>query len=65
MKTEQKDTAEPKTAQEIRAFSKKYSEAYNKHDAAGILWITLLATTTDLLFVGLARAITRWVPVHR
>jgi ABC-type nitrate/sulfonate/bicarbonate transport system permease component len=32
---------------------------------AGILWITLLAATTDLLFVWVARAITRWVPVHR
>jgi ABC-type nitrate/sulfonate/bicarbonate transport system permease component len=32
---------------------------------AGILWITLLAATTDLLFVWFARAVTRWVPVHR
>jgi ABC-type nitrate/sulfonate/bicarbonate transport system permease component len=32
---------------------------------AGILWITLLAATTDLLFVWVARGVTRWVPVHR
>jgi ABC-type nitrate/sulfonate/bicarbonate transport system permease component len=29
---------------------------------AGILWITLLAATTDLVFVSAARAMTRWVP---
>jgi ABC-type nitrate/sulfonate/bicarbonate transport system permease component len=32
---------------------------------AGILWITLLAATTDLLFVWMARGITRWMPVYR
>jgi uncharacterized protein (TIGR02246 family) len=36
MTTEQKDTADPQTALEIRAFSKKYSEAYNKHDATAL-----------------------------
>ena len=29
-----KDTADPQTAQEVRAFSKKYSEAFNKHHAS-------------------------------
>ncbi len=29
-----KDTADPQTAQEVRAFSKKYSETFNKHDAS-------------------------------
>jgi hypothetical protein len=29
---------------------------------ASILWITLLAATTDLLFVWAARATARWVP---
>src|SRR5215831_5547215 len=31
----------------------------------GILWITILAATTDLLFVCAARIITRWVAVER
>jgi NitT/TauT family transport system permease protein/sulfonate transport system permease protein len=30
----------------------------------GVLWITILAATTDLLFVWAARIITRWVPVE-
>jgi uncharacterized protein (TIGR02246 family) len=34
MKTEQKDTADPKTAQEIREFTIKHAELYNKNDAA-------------------------------
>jgi uncharacterized protein (TIGR02246 family) len=47
MKTEQKDTADPQTAEEVRAFSKKYSEAFNKHDASaqGALF------TEDAVFV--------------
>jgi uncharacterized protein (TIGR02246 family) len=47
MKTEQKDTVDSKTAQEIRAFSKKYSEAYNKHDAAALAALF----TEDVAFV--------------
>jgi NitT/TauT family transport system permease protein/sulfonate transport system permease protein len=31
----------------------------------GILWITILAATTDLLFVYAARIITRWVATER
>jgi NitT/TauT family transport system permease protein/sulfonate transport system permease protein len=31
----------------------------------GILWITILAATTDLLFVCAARIITRWVAIER
>jgi uncharacterized protein (TIGR02246 family) len=31
-----KDTADPKTAQEIRAFTMKHVEAYNKFDAAAV-----------------------------
>jgi uncharacterized protein (TIGR02246 family) len=34
MKAEQKDTADPQTAQEVREFTMKFDEAYNKHDAA-------------------------------
>lgn len=33
MKTQQIDTADPKTVQELRAFTVKHSEAYTKHDA--------------------------------
>ena len=33
MKTEQKDTADPQTAEELRAFTVKHAEIYNKHDA--------------------------------
>ena len=33
MKTEEKDTADPKTVEELRAFTVKHSEAYNKNDA--------------------------------
>jgi uncharacterized protein (TIGR02246 family) len=33
MKTEQKDTADPQTAQEIRAWTMKHAEIYNKNDA--------------------------------
>src|SRR5271166_5601819 len=31
----------------------------------GVLWITILAATTDLLFVWAARIVTRWVPVEK
>jgi len=31
----------------------------------GVLWITILAAATDLLFVWAARVVTRWVPVER
>jgi uncharacterized protein (TIGR02246 family) len=33
MKAEQKGTADPKTVQELREFTVKHSEAYNKNDA--------------------------------
>ena len=33
MKTEEKDTADSKTVEELRAFTMKHSEAYNKNDA--------------------------------
>jgi hypothetical protein len=32
----QKDTADPKTAQELRAFNRKWVERYSKHDAAAL-----------------------------
>ena len=31
----------------------------------GVLWITILAATTDMLFVWAARIVTRWVPVEK
>jgi uncharacterized protein (TIGR02246 family) len=34
MTMEQKDTADPQTAQELRAFTVKHAELYSKHDAA-------------------------------
>ena len=34
MKAEQKDSADPQAAQEIGAFTMKFDETYNKHDAA-------------------------------
>jgi ketosteroid isomerase-like protein len=32
----QKDTADPKTAQELRAFNREWVERYSKHDAAAL-----------------------------
>jgi ABC-type nitrate/sulfonate/bicarbonate transport system permease component len=31
----------------------------------GVLWITILAATTNMLFVWAARIVTRWVPVEK
>ena len=33
---QQKETADPKTAQEIRALATKYDEAFNRNDAAAV-----------------------------
>jgi NitT/TauT family transport system permease protein len=31
----------------------------------GVLWITILAATTDMLLVWAARIVTRWVPIEK
>ena len=36
MITQEKGTADPQTDQEIRALTKKYDDAFNKHDAAAL-----------------------------
>jgi hypothetical protein len=36
-KMQQKDTAHPKTAEEIRAITREFDEAFNKHDATALV----------------------------